>query len=482
MTQVVDLSARTRAAHRAPSPAVLALAVDLLVIGAAGAAGLVGRSSLAFFEPGRGLEASLRTGGPVIVAVVLAAIAALGGYDRDRLGPGTDQFKCVLNAGFVAAAVTGIGCYLLQFELSRGFFMLAFGIGVPGLLLGRFALRTAVFAVRRRGHWRQTVLVSGTPAHVDELAGVLRRETWLGYEVLGALVPATATGPETSGGVPVVGRSEDAVEAVERLQPDVLLLADGAAGSCTVLRRVVWALEGSHTDVVVAPSVADVSRERVKMRPVGGLPLIHIDKPRTIRASRSAKRLFDLVGAVLLIVAFLPVLAVAAVSVWAHDRGPVLFSHVRVGRDGRSFRCLKFRTMVPDADRLLAELRDATGSSALLFKLKDDPRVTRPGGWLRRFSLDELPQLFNVVRGEMSLVGPRPQVPDEVALYDDGMQRRLLVRPGMTGLWQVSGRSDLSSEEAVRLDLFYVDNWSMLQDLSILARTAGAVLGRRGAY
>jgi exopolysaccharide biosynthesis polyprenyl glycosylphosphotransferase len=235
--------------------------------------------------------------------------------------------------------------------------------------------------------------------------------------------------------------------------------------------------------VIIAPGLTDVSRERVEVRPVGGLPLLHLEKPRTAAAVRRAKRTFDFVGSLLLILLLSPLLLVAAAQVWLHDRGPILFRHQRIGRGGETFDCLKFRTMVIDAEARMAEVLKERGADQCVFvKIKDDPRITPPGRWLRRFSLDELPQLFNVLRGDMSLVGPRPQVEDEVALYDDTMARRLHVRPGMTGLWQVSGRSDLSLEEAIRLDLYYVDNWSMVQDLTILARTFRAVVGSHGAY
>jgi lipopolysaccharide/colanic/teichoic acid biosynthesis glycosyltransferase len=188
------------------------------------------------------------------------------------------------------------------------------------------------------------------------------------------------------------------------------------------------------------------------------------------------------VGSLALLTAFAPLFAVAALWIKPHDRGPVLFAQERAGRDATTFRCLKLRTMVVDAEARLAELHAQTGYDGGLFKLADDPRVTRPGRWLRRYSIDELPQLVNVLRGEMSLVGPRPPLPTEVAQYERDTTRRLRVRPGMTGLWQVSGRSDLAFDEAVRLDLYYVDNWSMVQDLAILFRTLGAVLGSRGAY
>jgi lipopolysaccharide/colanic/teichoic acid biosynthesis glycosyltransferase len=194
------------------------------------------------------------------------------------------------------------------------------------------------------------------------------------------------------------------------------------------------------------------------------------------------ERTFDIIGSLGLMLLFLPALPRRAFRVWQFDRGPVLFPQTRVGRDGSTFRCWKFRTMVANAEDLLAALQTKQGYEGGLFKMYDDPRVTPPGKWMRRFSLDELPQLLNVLKGDMSLVGPRPPLQHEVAQYDDAMARRLRVRPGMTGLWQVSGRSDLAWSEAIRLDLYYVDNWSMFQDLTILARTFGAVFGTRGAY
>ena len=216
---------------------------------------------------------------------------------------------------------------------------------------------------------------------------------------------------------------------------------------------------------------------------MGGLPLIHLEKPRAARALRWAKRTFDIVGSFSLLMLLSPVLLFSAYKVWRCDGGPILFKQQRIGREGTTFDCLKFRTMCVDAEARLAEIHEQQGSEKGVFaKIKEDPRITSPGHWLRRYSLDELPQLVNVLRGDMSLVGPRPQVQDEVAMYDDVMARRLHVRPGMTGLWQVSGRSDLCLEEAIRLDLYYVDNWSMIQDLTILARTFRAVFGSQGAY
>lgn len=461
---------------------VTALVLDLAIITGVLVLAMMGRNRLEIFDSPGDVSSSLTVAGPLTLLAWVVLIALFGGYRDDVLGAGTDEYKRVFNASVVTAGLLGVGCYLAKFQLSRGFFLLTFCIGVPALLLGRFVLRRAVHRARRQGRLQYRVLIAGDPSHVDEIAAVLSRESWLGYHVAGALLPAKDLREETASGVPVIGACEHATSLITAADADIVFFAGGALTSAGQLRRIVWDLEKADVQVVVAPSVTDVSGERIRVRPVGGLPLMHIDPPRSTDAVRWGKRLFDIAGSVGLLVAFLPLMAFAALRIKVADGGPVFFNQTRTGRDGEHFECRKFRTMVVDAEARLAELHAITGHESGLFKMKDDPRVTRPGRWLRRYSLDELPQLLNVLRGEMSLVGPRPPLPREVAGYEADVLRRLRVRPGMTGLWQVSGRSDLSWAEAVRLDLYYVDNWSMLQDLSILARTFGAVFGTRGAY
>ena len=469
--------------HRAlVSIPLTALATDSLVIGVTAVLAITGRNRLPIFDVAGDVSDMLGVVGPLMFLAWVITIAASGGYARSVFGAGPDEYKRVVNASLLTAAVVGVGCYLAKFPLSRGFFLLAFGIGVPLLVLGRFALRRALHKAHRLGVLQHRVLIAGRPSHIDEIAAVLDRERWLGYQVVGAVTPAGHVSATTASGIEVLGDSADLAAVAGAAGADVVFFANGAFRTSDEMRRAAWDLEQHRTQVVVAPSVTDVARERITVRPVGGLPLMHLDAARATKASRWAKRTFDLMGASALIVVLSPLLLLAAVRVWAFDRGPVLFRQVRTGRDGVEFACFKFRSMVTDAEALLARLHAEEGFEGGLFKMKDDPRITKPGRWLRRFSLDELPQLFNVVRGEMSLVGPRPPLPTEVAAYDDDMRRRLRVRPGMTGLWQVSGRSDLSWEEAIRLDIYYVDNWSMLQDLSILARTVGAVASSRGAY
>ena len=263
---------------------------------------------------------------------------------------------------------------------------------------------------------------------------------------------------------------------------DTVLVARGGYGTAQELRRIAWDLEGSSIDLVVVPSLTDVAGPRIHMRPVAGLPLLHVEQPQAGEAGGLSKRLFDLVLAGGALVLLSPLLLVVAALVRLHDGGPVFFRQARVGREGKAFGMLKFRSMVVDAEQRLDELRHHNDFDDVLFKMKKDPRVTPLGRFLRRWSIDELPQLVNVIRGEMNLVGPRPPLSSEVDRYADDVHRRLLVRPGLTGLWQVSGRSGLSWDESVRLDLYYVDNWSMTSDLVIIAKTVRAVLGKSGAY
>ena len=460
-----------------------AFVTDFVAVCLAGAAATLGRDRLAIFDPSIvQVSDTLGLAGPLMMGGWLLMLWLVGAYSNDVFGAGTDEYKRVLNASVLAAGLVGVGAYLAKFQLSRGFFLLLFTIGVPTLIVGRFLLRRALYAARSRGALQQRVVIAGTPSHVDEVARVLRREKWLGYDVVGALVPSARITAQTGSGVPVIGTPDQLLHAVEVADADVIFVAGGALDSATQLRRIAWELEERDVQVIVAPSVTDVSAERVRVRPVGGLPLMHLGKPRAVQASRTGKRAFDVVGSLTLLMLFAPLLVVSAVWIKLHDRGPVLFAQERTGRDGSTFRCFKFRSMVVDAEQRLAELHARIGYRGGLFKMEDDPRITRPGHWLRRYSIDELPQLLNVLRGEMSLVGPRPPLPTEVARYARDTVRRLRVRPGMTGLWQVSGRSDLAFDEAIRLDLYYVDNWSMLQDLTILTRTLGAVLGTKGAY
>lgn len=339
---------------------------------------------------------------------------------------------------------------------------------VSAVLFRQHCLRRRV-----RGQDVRRVVVCGRDARVRALLAGLTRRPVPGYVLAGCVatdeMPAEAPG------------SHDVLlQEIARSQPDLVLLVDNLDGIDDV-RRLVWQLEEHGSDVVLAPGLRGVARGRIDVASSAGTWMLHVRPGRGALSLGRAKRTFDLVGASLLLLLLAPVLVILWSAVRLQDGGPALFAQERIGRDGRPFRCLKFRSMVVDAESYLPALRDEHLTS-VLFKLPTDPRVTRVGRWLRKYSLDELPQLWNVVRGDMSLVGPRPGLPVEVEEYDDVAHRRLRVRPGMTGLWQVSGRSDLSFDEAIELDCHYVDNWSLALDLQILLRTVGAVLFPRGAY
>jgi exopolysaccharide biosynthesis polyprenyl glycosylphosphotransferase len=249
------------------------------------------------------------------------------------------------------------------------------------------------------------------------------------------------------------------------------------------MRDLSWELEKLDVDLMVSPGVVDVAGPRLQIRPVAGLPLIYLEKPQYHGAKRFEKRLFDVMFSSTALLCTLPLLIIIAVAIKLTSKGTVFYRQERTGLNGRPFEMIKFRTMVADADSMvdgLAHLNECEGG--VLFKIRNDPRVTPVGRTLRKYSLDELPQFINVLRREMSVVGPRPPLPSEVKTYSDYAKRRLLVRPGITGLWQVSGRSDLSWEDSVRLDLFYVENWSMVSDLLIALKTAKVLFTHSGAY
>ena len=416
---------------------------------------------------------------PIGVAIWVLSLALVGAYSDKNLGAGTQEYTKTLLASGAAAAAIGITCYLTRYPLSRAFFLLFFLVGAPLIVLERFMSRRVTHTLRRSQWLTRRVVLAGDATHVRDVLAVVNRESWLGFFVVGALVPE---GSDTDDlGLRVLGTPEDAVHVVGDRDIDIVIFAEGSFADAGSFRRLAWDLENAHAQMVVVPALTDVSAQRLQVRPVAGLPLVMVEAPTAQRAGRWSKRLFDILAASMALLVAGPIMVFTMLAIKVDDRGPVIFKQVRVGKNGRLFECLKFRSMVVDAEARLAALKNE-GPNAVLFKMTRDPRITRVGQIIRRFSIDELPQLWNVLRGDMSLIGPRPALPNEVAQYAPHVHRRLEVRPGLTGLWQVSGRSNLSWEDTVRLDLYYVDNWSMPQDLNILFRTVGAVLFSNGAY
>lgn len=423
----------------------------------------------------------------------LAAVGLAGGYDSRFIGVGADEFRRVLNAGVSLTAGVAVVSYAAQIHTARGYVALA----LPSLtaldLLARYALRKRLHRLRRNGHCMRKVVVVGHAAVATELAAMLRRETYHGLSVVAACVVGPSPGPnqlEPAAGpvqaqgqaVPMFAGMTEILPIVEAYNADTVAVLACPEMSGARLRDLAWQLEKTATELCVAPALLDVAGPRTTIRPVAGLPLLHVDHPEFSGMRRLLKAIFDRAVAAAALLLCSPLLIGLALAVRLSDGGPALFRQVRVGQGGRTFTVFKFRTMVADAEARRSQLGDLNETDGLLFKIRRDPRVTAVGALLRRWSLDELPQLLNVLIGDMSLVGPRPALPAEAALYADHVRRRLVVKPGMTGLWQVNGRSNLSWDESVRLDLRYVENWSIILDLQILWKTWAAVLRGAGAY
>ncbi|MDR6572997.1 exopolysaccharide biosynthesis polyprenyl glycosylphosphotransferase [Curtobacterium sp. 320] len=420
---------------------------------------------------------------PVMIVVWMVLLTVSRSRDPRIVGVGGDEFRRLITASLVTVATVAGVAYAVQVDLARGYVAIAFPLGLLLLAIGRKAVRTVLARRRCRGEGLQDVLLVGDLDDVTYVGRRIAATPAAGYRVRAVISDCVRPGSRVPLGdtsVPVI----DGVDAVlDRAQSEpvaAVVVAGAIRGGHERLRRLGWQLEAHGVELVVSSPLADIAAGRVHERPVDGLPLMHVETPDYRR--RIGKRTLDVVGAGIGLLLLAPVFAVIALVIRADDRGPVFFRQTRVGRDGREFPILKFRTMCVDAEARMAALEQENEGAGPLFKMKHDPRITRVGAFLRRTSLDELPQLWNVLTGSMSLVGPRPALPREVALYEDFADRRLLVTPGITGLWQVSGRSDLDWADGVRLDLHYVENWSFVHDVVILARTIPSVLRSRGAY
>ena len=405
-------------------------------------------------------------------------------YESRFLGGGSEEYKRVFNAAIRFTAVVATFAYATKIELARGYVAVALPLATFLTLAFRHFARQVVYRARIKGEFCHRVLVVGNRQQVIELIKQVRREPKAGLVVVGACVTGNTDTLMINGeAIPVMGGLPEVVGALRLLDIDTVAVAASPGVTAGTLRRLSWEIEGSGVDLVVAPQLTDIAGPRIHIRPVAGLPLLYVEEPQLTGARRILKGLFDRVMAGLLVLALAPVLIAITVVIRSMSKGPAFFRQTRVGRGGEEFTVFKFRTMRVDAEDMLASLQAQNeNADGLLFKMKSDPRITREGKWLRKYSLDELPQLFNVLLGEMSLVGPRPPLPTEAARYGDDVRRRLLVKPGITGLWQISGRSDLDWDETVRLDLYYVENWSIPFDFLILWRTVFAVLEGRGAY
>jgi exopolysaccharide biosynthesis polyprenyl glycosylphosphotransferase len=414
----------------------------------------------------------------------LILLWANGTYDRRYLGLGSEEFKRVVRTSVTVVACVSLLAFTTKTPLSRGTVATVSVCALLVILTFRVSARQVLHTARKRtGHGAHRMVLVGTLPEALEVYTAVTRSPAAGLIPVAIHITdgyAAARGIETP--VPVYA-GRDVLSLVREVGADTIAVCGSASAEPGELRRLAWQLEGTGVDLVVAPQLTDIAGPRVHIRPIEGLPLLHVEEPTLSGPGWLAKNLLDRVAAFFGLLVLSPLLAVIAIGIRMASPGPVFFRQPRVGHEGRTFRVWKFRTMDVDAEERKASLKELelNESDGMMFKMKEDPRIFPFGQRLRASSLDELPQLVNVLKGEMSLVGPRP-LPADDGDYLGDVRRRLLVRPGITGLWQVSGRSDLSWDEAVRLDLYYVDNWSLTYDLGILWRTIWVVLRRKGAY
>jgi exopolysaccharide biosynthesis polyprenyl glycosylphosphotransferase len=412
----------------------------------------------------------------------LLSLALFATRDRTIVGAGTTEYKRIADGTIRVFAVLAIAAFLLQSEVGRGYLLVAFPLGLSLLLLSRWAWRKWLIRQRATGAYSHRAILMGERQKCVHVARQMSRDGSSGIVIVGAITERGLGESDLAPGIPVLGNYASLTAVLAEARADTVVFTGADTIDPREMREIGWELEATSTNLIVAPALTDVAGPRIHARPVAGLPLIQVDYPEFEGRKYALKRAFDLVVSFLALVLLSPLFLVITMLVRRDSPGPALFTQERVGLNGKHFHMLKFRSMVVDAETQLPTLLDRTDGNGVLFKLKSDPRVTRIGAKLRRHSLDELPQLVNVLLGDMSLVGPRPPLATEVERYDDWARRRLLVRPGITGLWQTQGRSDLSWDDSVRLDLYYVENWSLTGDIIILYRTVRSVARAQGAY
>ena len=424
------------------------------------------------------LEIGYWTVSVVLIVAWMIMLHLYGTRDYRVIGGGTAEYRQIASSAMYLFGLVAIVAYLFKIDIARGYILIALPLGIVVLTFSRWIWRQWLTVKREQGLYCARVVVVGSKETASHITRELARHREEGYLVVGVCVPGGQPDtilPGTS--VRVAGDIGDVLNVLDELGADTVAITSSGELGPSGIRQLSWGLETGERHLIVAPALTDVGGPRIHTRPVAGLPLIHVETPKYDGTKLFAKRTFDLVGSLALLIAFSPLLVTVALLVRTTSAGPVFYGQERIGLNGKPFKMLKFRSMKVNADAELAALLAAQGRDDRPgFKIKNDPRITPVGRFLRKYSLDEFPQLLNVLFGQMSLVGPRPQREGEVALYDDAAHRRLLLKPGMSGLWQVGGRSSLSWEDSIRLDLYYVENWSMVSDLVILWRTLKAVV------
>ena len=413
----------------------------------------------------------------VVVASWIAVLVLRGAYDTRILGVGSEEFKRIVGASAMVFGAIAIVSFALKLDLSRGFVLITFTLGMLLLLTVRWILRAWLRHERMYGHFLHRTIVVGSGSAQSEIVDMLDRDPVAGFTVVDVIDEPPVDVTEQS----LDQWLDEVMTRISLEDADTVAVAGSRALEQTVIQRLAWRLEGPRVDLLVAPNIGDVAGPRVTMRMAADLPLLHLDEPHLTGPKRAIKRTLDVVFGSLLLCLFLPFMAIAAIGTFASSRGPVFYKQRRIGRGGEMITVTKFRTMYVGADQKRDEVI-GTPDEEIFDRYKSDPRITPFGRILRRWSIDEMPQAVNVIGGNMSLVGPRPVLPEELGLFDDADHRRHLTKPGLTGLWQVSGRKEVDWDERMRMDLDYVENWSPALDLVIVAKTARVVISGKGAY
>ncbi|MFW0111045.1 sugar transferase [Rothia sp. CCM 9417] len=423
--------------------------------------------------------------GVVFGIIWFLALSVANSRNIRYLGQGNDEYRLVTKATSYFFALIAIFSYLTKIDFARTYVILAYPIGLLLLLCARWSVRRWLVHWRNRGRALSRVMIIGDVASGNHLLKTLEGARTSGLSPVAAYLPRLSPGTRLDDeNLPVLGYSPDPAEVLQVVRDNnihAVAVSTGHGLNPTELRRLGWALAAAHVALIMAPALTDIAGPRIHTQPLNGVPLIHVHTPRIDGAKAIVKRSIDVFASAFGLIVLAPLLVSIALLVKS-DGGPIFFLQERVGIKGTSFHMIKFRSMVPNAEELKDQLIDKNEGNGVLFKMADDPRITKIGKFIRKYSIDELPQLWNVLIGDMSLVGPRPPLPAEVEQYEEDAYRRLLVKPGITGLWQVSGRSNLSWEESIRLDLYYVENWSVIGDFVILFRTVRAVFAKEGAY
>lgn len=450
----------------------LILLTDALVIVVATLVAFVFRFSVN--DASADLVGPIQIGGSILPILWIIVLIFMGAYDRRSLFIGLTEYSRVALSALVVLALVATVSFLFKFDTSRAYVLIAIPLGTVGLLISRYVWRRYLLAQRRNGERLTRTLLIGSSEECEGLAAAMLKVPWGGFKPVTEL-----RRPGSRSEWP--GWFEELDLVLKSFDCQAIALTGSTSVDGELVRELSWNIEGEGMDLLVSAGLGTATGPRVTLRVATGLPLLHLDEASLRIPQRVAKRALDLVGAVLGLIVLSPVLLILSALVLATSGRPIYFRQLRAGRDNEVFRMWKFRTMKVGADAEKEELRHLGGDNGPIFKSVRDPRITPFGHWLRRWSLDEIPQLFNVVAGNMSLVGPRPHPLDDVDRYGNRDLRRLIAKPGITGLWQVAGRSDLSWDASIELDLLYIENWTFIGDLAILARTLQAVIQGTGA-